>query len=1397
MKPTRVILIVLLAIVGLSPAWADAVSPYTVDFNTQIITSAHDFRVASNWKHIVHKYTDDYGFEFYMTYSYRENEGMDNSGCLLAYKQEAGDYDSSETTYDLLVTPVVSGTVTIYAKKSSYGSSPFVEFWSVNADATARGERLQRTDLTGNDWTAVTYTLSTPQRIGIRAQYANLDNFSATSADIELERSIRIASAEPSATNGTIYWDQQPNGKVLVKYTVTVTNNGEANLTPGTEGYSISIINRKTKEVYGTTAIDQTLAIGATSEPFDVTAELDPSTWPNSYTYIHMDLRENLQGSEIQRAQSQYHAYEPVFVFRKAGANDKSSLSTEQAYGMITASTTQDYEIYNSGNAPLIVRSITLPQGFTSANAPTSQFTVAKETQQPVSITLPADNRGSYNGNLQIVYVDKNGTDQTYTLPFSGKVVGANTWGADFNNKESTIVYPEGSVAEAGINTDYTYAEGIYNYYLKSHNNKDFKDADNKFITPKLHAQAGEKLEFQVARDLQGSDYNLKVYVSTDRKSWGNPVFTATYDQLETNFADKSISFAQAGDYYVAFAIYGVKVDNIVGLQRVDVAHDVYITSFKQDSETLTGEAITPKLTLIPLTAEAAADYTVSYYVDGVSVAQAETVDLEPSARLTKDFSFSYTPDDQQTTDHTTYAEVAFADGTKYRTDEATLHVVAQPYFALINTDAYVSKWYFPTSITSTVDFGRTNRTDLTRQYRIYNWGKAPLTITSLTASQGFTATVTKDGQPFDLATQTIASKDSVSVTIGFVPTVAGTYNGKLTVVHNGLGTDSPYELALSGTMLDASLWYADFGTDNDDFPAGSLAQSGISVVTPTTGNGALQSASDQKNLFISPKMSLKSGDMLTFDACPRSSMVTGDNAGYVRVYLVSDHVAAAQAETDDDFAALSPIMATGGNVAIDYATTGERASHIVTMPRTGDYYLVFKLKDVYVDNIYGLTPAANAAHEWLPGTVGMPTEAMQNVPAQAAISLLNIGMQDETAYTVTAYVDGKATTTQGTTPLPAVNRLTAQPATILTTFRSPRVGTFPVYFEVKAGDYSMQTEPVSVTFAPEQAVSEVNVGAKSNTSTAVPFYTTWMDDSSGKSMSDVLYTPEQLSAFGIAAGTKITSISFTGMSGGTKTFDKLNAEAWVGMQQADQFVAGQPNKDAMTHVVIYNDETAVFSSGKEHTFRLNLADNPITYDGTSALRLFTNINGYGSYVSVTFDIDENYKNAYYAHGDGSFGTAVGNPVATFGVSVEPVTLSGTVTADGQPVEGATITLVSQDLDDVEYETTTDLRGRYVVSVVQSQRSYRVSAKADGYATDTRTIDMGGESQTIDFSLVNFIKGDADGNGRIDVSDVTATINHILGRTPEKFDTKAADMNDSGKIDITDVTLIINRILGK
>ncbi len=64
----------------------------------------------------------------------------------------------------------------------------------------------------------------------------------------------------------------------------------------------------------------------------------------------------------------------------------------------------------------------------------------------------------------------------------------------------------------------------------------------------------------------------------------------------------------------------------------------------------------------------------------------------------------------------------------------------------------------------------------------------------------------------------------------------------------------------------------------------------------------------------------------------------------------------------------------------------------------------------------------------------------------------------------------------------------------------------------------------------------------------------------------------------------------------------------------------------------------------------------------------------------------------------------------------------------------------------------------------------------------------------VEFSSRATAVGDVNGDGKVNVSDVTALINMILGVIPK--DMERADVNGDGKINVSDVTALVNIILG-
>ena len=61
------------------------------------------------------------------------------------------------------------------------------------------------------------------------------------------------------------------------------------------------------------------------------------------------------------------------------------------------------------------------------------------------------------------------------------------------------------------------------------------------------------------------------------------------------------------------------------------------------------------------------------------------------------------------------------------------------------------------------------------------------------------------------------------------------------------------------------------------------------------------------------------------------------------------------------------------------------------------------------------------------------------------------------------------------------------------------------------------------------------------------------------------------------------------------------------------------------------------------------------------------------------------------------------------------------------------------------------------------------------------------------FSLL----GDVNGDGQVDIADVTAVVNRILGKNADTFSEENADVNGDGTITVADVTALVNIILEK
>ena len=63
------------------------------------------------------------------------------------------------------------------------------------------------------------------------------------------------------------------------------------------------------------------------------------------------------------------------------------------------------------------------------------------------------------------------------------------------------------------------------------------------------------------------------------------------------------------------------------------------------------------------------------------------------------------------------------------------------------------------------------------------------------------------------------------------------------------------------------------------------------------------------------------------------------------------------------------------------------------------------------------------------------------------------------------------------------------------------------------------------------------------------------------------------------------------------------------------------------------------------------------------------------------------------------------------------------------------------------------------------------------------------------FFIAEAISGDASGDGLVNIDDVIAIVNYIIGNVPANFIKANADMNGDGNITVSDAAAVVNKIL--
>lgn len=632
---------------------------YNVDFNAGIDTSDPSFKAAPGWKHLVDK--GAYSSQK-VSYSYIADGGVDGSGCLSVGEQSYFDYFDYKDIIlnDMLVTPAVSGKVSIDVKKASTGngSIKFYKLTEVNG-TLVRGEEIPFTDpgLVSFEFTTIELTgLTDATMIGIRAENVLLDNFFAENADVVLSRSLSIESVVAGTTANTI--DCNSDNEFEVKATVKVKNNGEVELTTDSEGYVLQLALMK-KDAAGNFVVDQilksvdipqSLTIGETSNEIVISAMVSETTLQPEEGATDKAHRYDIIEC-VSNTSKLLHNYTPVPYRPIPVICDPEGKEIEKAegynFGIVSGVATRKLTLRNDGAAEMKITAISSNSEDFTCNA-TTPLTVEKHSSKDIEITLSSSVYGTKSGVLTL----SGDGFETVEVALKGEVLDPTMWFCNFE----TGTLPQNMINKGNWTIDNKLVSGDNKFYATCTN----LEAGNMLISPKLVVSEGEKLTLDAAQTYGDASF-VKIYYSSDRSNWTllrtlsasaendadrlTDEYTGTKWGANTkyNFTQFEINNIPAGEYYVGFESGNARIDNLLGYHLADVEHDAFVTTFSAPTVGMVNNKLTVTATLSNLTSttEAEGSFFAKLFI-GDNEIEGEGFELPAYGEVP--VTFTYTP---------------------------------------------------------------------------------------------------------------------------------------------------------------------------------------------------------------------------------------------------------------------------------------------------------------------------------------------------------------------------------------------------------------------------------------------------------------------------------------------------------------------------------------------------------------------------------------------------------------------------------------------------------------------------------------------------------------------------------------------------------------------------------
>lgn len=614
------------------------------------------------------------------------------------YYSSLGDIETSASSYGsnntIIITPQIMGNLQIkwcakyddsgwgWGDDDQYGSSGNVYIFKMKYNEETQAWEKESTSYlkSENSWSTDSGSATTNYDTGYSGGYygiafttAGFHSITYTAYDPNVEvKSMQITSANLAVSGSDKLSESEAGADIPYSVKVNVTNNGTVALNPGDEGYTFSLMAASSNTLTDTNGAPiatwtptESLAVGESKEfvmsgTYKIQDLIDAGVEKSSsYGYYRFALhaKENVTGNSKYVYWMEVYPYE---MFYKVYCSGDNLAVKGLNFGVVSedATTNGSKHIYiqNSGAVPLAVTGIELPAGFICdqdfTNFVVGPVTAASdERTKYLDIKVDPAASGILTGTAKFIIT---GDENPVTFNLTAKKVAPGMWLETFENGSA----PSGWILNGAAVSELSYSwtiSGTSSDVLTSSTRYSLEEEANASygITPKLRAAEGDIMAIEArTQNYNYDDAWINIYSSPDRENW-----TLVSRIRKYNIEDADLHFPEnnkmaeytfpmtAGDNYYKFVLSYAQIDNLMGGERVAVAHDMAIIGTTLPAAAKVNNVYngTVRVRNINTAAEAAGTYAVNLLEDGEIVATVtETPEIAAGAEVT--IPVSYTP---------------------------------------------------------------------------------------------------------------------------------------------------------------------------------------------------------------------------------------------------------------------------------------------------------------------------------------------------------------------------------------------------------------------------------------------------------------------------------------------------------------------------------------------------------------------------------------------------------------------------------------------------------------------------------------------------------------------------------------------------------------------------------